>query len=104
MASPSAGRAVTGGIWHTPLTHQRRSWKIPVVADATVSIPTRLLVLGMAHHDGTIVAEEVFPVAEACGQGPEQVRSCFRRLVAEGLFTRDGEGRQARFEATGAGL
>jgi phenylacetic acid degradation operon negative regulatory protein len=75
-----------------------------VVADATVSIPTRLLVLGMAHHDGTIVADEVYPVAEACGQGPEQVRSCFRRLVAEGLFTREGEGRQARFRATAAGL
>jgi phenylacetic acid degradation operon negative regulatory protein len=43
-------------------------------------------------------------VAEACGQGPEQVRSCLRRLVAEGLFTRDGEGRQARFRATSAGL
>ena len=30
------------------------------------------------------------PVAEACGQTPEQVRSCLRRLVAEGLFIRDG--------------
>ena len=53
-------------------------------------IPTRVLVLGMAHQDGTIVADELYPVAEACGQTAEQVRSCLRRLVAEGLFARDG--------------
>ena len=47
-------------------------------------IPTRLLVLGMAHEDGTILASEVYPVAEACQQSPDQVRSCFRRLEARG--------------------
>src|SRR5438067_1672373 len=35
----------------------------------------------MAHEDGTIEAAELYPVAEACGQSPEQVRSCLRRLV-----------------------
>ena len=63
-------------------------------------MPTRVLVLGMAHEDGTIVASELMPVAEACGQTPEQVRSCLRRLVQEGLFTREGTGRVASYLAT----
>lgn len=79
-----------------------------VPTDATTAadgeIPTRVLVLGMAHENGTILAEEVYPVAEACGLTAEQVRSCLRRLVNEGLFTRDGEGRDAEFGATEAGL
>ena len=69
-----------------------------------VEIPTRVLVLGMAHHDGTIMAGELYPVAEACGQSGDQVRSCLRRLVAEGLFTREREGREAVFHATEAGM
>jgi len=73
------------------------------VAKTTVPIPTRVLVLGMAHDDGTIRAEEVYPVAEACGQTAEQVRSCLRRLVTEGLFTRQGNGRAALYVATEAG-
>jgi phenylacetic acid degradation operon negative regulatory protein len=72
------------------------------VTDA--EIPTRVLVLGMAHHDGTILASELYPVAEACGQTPDQVRSCLRRLVAEDLFTRSGEGRNAVFRATEEGM
>lgn len=71
---------------------------------AGVEIPTRVLVMGMAHHDGTIVAGELYPVAEACGQTADQVRSCLRRVVAEGLFTRHGEGRDAEFHATAAGM
>ena len=71
---------------------------------ADVEIPTRVLVLGMAHHDGTILAEELYPVAEACGLTGDQVRSCLRRLRAEGLFTREGDGRDAVFRATAAGL
>src|SRR5438067_2812750 len=58
----------------------------------------------MAHADGTILADELLPVAEACGQSPEQVRSCLRRLVGEGLFVRKGSGGAARFEATPAGM
>ena len=69
----------------------------------TVPIPTRVLVLGMAHDDGTIRAEEAYSVAEACGQTPEQVRSCLRRIVSEGLFTRQGAGRAAVYVATEAG-
>lgn len=69
-----------------------------------VEVPTRVLVLGMAHHDGTILASELYPVAEACGQTADQVRSCLRRLVAEELFSRQGEGRDAVFAATDGGM
>ncbi len=75
------------------------------LSDASdLGIPTRVLVLGMVHQDGTIAASELYPVAEACGQTPDQIRSCLRRLVAEGLFIRHGEGREARFAATDTGM
>jgi len=70
----------------------------------TTEIPTRLLVLGMTHESGTIDAAELYAVAEACGQTADQVRSCLRRLVADGLFVRKGSGATAKFEATPAGL
>jgi phenylacetic acid degradation operon negative regulatory protein len=75
-----------------------------VESTSDVEIPTRVLVLGMAHHDGTIVADELYPVAEACGLTADQVRSCLRRLRSEGLFTREGDGREAVFRATPAGM
>ena len=56
--------------------------------------------MGMAHEDGTILASELYPVAEACGQTPDQIRSCLRRLVTEGLFSREGAGRDAVYRAT----
>lgn len=67
-------------------------------------VPTRLLLLGLAHQDGTILASEVAPVADACGHSAEQVRSCLRRLVTEGLFVRDGAGRHAVYRPTEAGM
>jgi phenylacetic acid degradation operon negative regulatory protein len=75
-----------------------------VVGETTVAIPTRVLVLGMAHEDGTILFEELQPVADACGLTGDQVRSCLRRLVAEGLFVRRGTGRATAFAATEHGL
>jgi phenylacetic acid degradation operon negative regulatory protein len=72
----------------------------PSLFGAAAEVPTRVLVLGMVRQDGSLEAQELYDVAEACGQSVEQVRSCLRRLVAEGLFTREGEGRDARFEAT----
>jgi phenylacetic acid degradation operon negative regulatory protein len=63
-----------------------------------------MLVLGLARHDGTILASDAFPVADACGRSAEQVRSCLRRLVSEGLFTRDGVGQKATYRATDTGL
>jgi len=83
-----------------------------VVADTTAgfsttfddpAVPTRLLVLGMAHRDGTILGSELAEVTEPCGLTVDQVRSCLRRLVGEGLFEREGEGREARYLATTAG-
>jgi phenylacetic acid degradation operon negative regulatory protein len=81
------------------VTESTTSWATP-----DVEIPTRVLVLGMARHDGTIVAAELFPVADACGLTVDQVRSCLRRLVGEGLFTRSGDGRDATYQATEAGM
>jgi phenylacetic acid degradation operon negative regulatory protein len=69
-----------------------------------IEIPTRVLVLGMAHHDGTIVASELHPVADACGLTGDQIRSCLRRLVSEGLFAREGDGRDAVYRASAAGM
>jgi phenylacetic acid degradation operon negative regulatory protein len=67
-------------------------------------LPTRLLVFGVARHDGTIPAADAFAVAEACRRSPEQVRSCLRRLVGEGLFLRDGVGQRAVYRPTDDGL
>ena len=70
----------------------------------TVEIPTRLLLYGMTRADGSLRMEELLPVAAACGSGPEQIRSCLRRLVAEGAFEREGAGRNASFHLTSLGL
>ncbi len=73
------------------------------VLDSVDTIPTRLLVLGMAHRDGSVLGGELYDVAVECGLTVDQVRSQVRRLVSEGLFTREGEGRDARLHATAAG-
>jgi phenylacetic acid degradation operon negative regulatory protein len=72
-----------------------------VVDDET--LPTRLMVLGLAHRDGTVHGPELYRVAGECGIGIETVRSCLRRLTSEGIFEREGEGRDALFRATPAG-
>jgi len=74
------------------------------VGNPTVEIPTRTLVFGMVGEDGAILASELYPVAEACGLSADQVRSCLRRLVGEGLVVRTGTGREARFELTEEGM
>lgn len=66
------------------------------------SIPTRVLVLGMARVDGTLHAGEVHAVAAAAGLSDQQVRLCLRRLVEEGRYTRQGRGRAAIFTPTAA--
>jgi phenylacetic acid degradation operon negative regulatory protein len=73
-------------------------------AISDVDLPTRMLVFGVARHDGSIPAAEVFAVAEACDRSTEQVRSCLRRLVAEGLFEREGVGQRATYHPTDDGL
>jgi phenylacetic acid degradation operon negative regulatory protein len=67
-------------------------------------VPTRVLVFGMARPDGTVRAADVYPVAESAGQSADQVRSCLRRLVKEGIYTREGDGREAVFHPTEAGF
>lgn len=74
-----------------------------VVLPTPVEVPTRVLVFGMARPDGSIHAAELYPVAEACGQSPEQLRSCLRRLVSERLLLRNGTGRHAVYRTTPAG-
>src|SRR3954452_2252698 len=70
----------------------------------TADIPTRVLVFGMAHGDGTILRSELYPVGRSCGQTPEQLRSCLHRIVSEGLFNREGKGVDAVLRATEAGM
>lgn len=70
---------------------------------STTTVPTRLLVFGMAHPDGSVHAAELFGVADACGVTSDQLRSCLRRMVAEGTFTREGSGRTASYRPTEAG-
>lgn len=67
------------------------------------AVTTRLMVLGLAHRDGSVHATDLYPVAAECGISDETVRSCMRRLISDGLFERRGEGRDAVFEATPAG-
>jgi phenylacetic acid degradation operon negative regulatory protein len=62
-----------------------------------------MLVRGMTRADGSIHADELYEVAEACGQSAEQVRSCLRRLVSDGEYRRSGTGRDAVYEITEAG-
>lgn len=61
------------------------------------------MVLGLAHRDGSVHGSDLYPVATECGISDETVRSCMRRLIADGLFERKGEGRDAVFTATEAG-
>lgn len=74
-----------------------------VVRVTAVEVPTRVLVFGMARPDGTIDAGELYDVAAACDQTAEQIRSCVRRLVTEGLLEREGSGRTATLRTTPAG-
>ncbi len=74
-----------------------------VVRVTAVEVPTRVLVFGMARPDGTIDGGELYRVAAACGQTSEQVRSCVRRLLTEGLLLREGSGRTATYRTTPAG-
>jgi phenylacetic acid degradation operon negative regulatory protein len=84
-------------------TRATKATAVSIANPDDAAIPTRLLVLGMAHRDGTILGSELYSVIEPCGVSVDQLRSQLRRLVAEGLFTREGEGRDAVFRATPSG-
>lgn len=83
-----------------PLEHARPADLSTITSE---SPPTRLMVLGLAHRDGTVLGSELYSVGAECGIAVETIRSCMRRLVTEGLFTRAGEGRDAIYSATEAG-
>lgn len=68
--------------------------------ETTGNTSTRLLVFGMTRRDGQLRMDEVGRVAEQCGFSAEQVRSCVRRLVAEGLYERVRSGRAALYRTT----
>ena len=81
----------------------RRARRPRAPAGPPVDIPTRLLVFGMVREDGTIDASELYAVAAACGMSDQQVRLCLLRIVADGLFVRQGRGKKATFRATRRG-
>jgi phenylacetic acid degradation operon negative regulatory protein len=89
----------------TDTTDDRTTGLMPSWADVAVddALPTRLMVLGLAHRDGSVHGPELYRVAAECGISVETVRSCVRRLTSEGLFERSGEGRDAVYHATAAG-
>src|SRR2546423_4249993 len=58
----------------------------------------------MTGEDGTLEGAELHAVAEACGQTTDQVRSCLRRMIDEGLYERRGDGHAAVYQATQAGM
>ena len=87
----------------TGADHDRSGPRSPLFGVAT-ELPTRVLVLGMLRSDGVLLAADVAPVAAACGQTTEQVRSCLRRLVTEGILVREGTGRDASFRTTAEGI
>lgn len=66
------------------------------------SIPTRTVVLGSVRKDGSLVAAEVYALANACGMTDLQVRLCLRRLVSEGALEHvGGRGKRAEYVARG---
>lgn len=67
------------------------------------TIPTRLLVLGMVDTEGVVRADRLFSIGRAAGQSAEQIRSCVRRMMVEGLFVREGRGQRASYLATDLG-
>lgn len=75
----------------------------PIVDITDGGVTTRLMVLGLAHSNGRVIGAELYRVATECDISIETVRSCMRRLINEGLFEREGEGRDAVFTATAEG-
>lgn len=67
---------------------------------AAEPIPTRTMVLGMVRRDGTLVADDLYRLANSVSMTGQQVRLCLRRLVAEGTLEQDGRGRKATFRTT----
>lgn len=77
--------------------------RTPSPATSPYAVPTRLLVLGMVDDEGVVHADRLFPAGAAAGQSDEQIRSCLRRMMHDGLIIREGRGRRARYLTTERG-
>lgn len=75
----------------------------PAPPTSPYAVPTRLLVLGMVDDEGVVHADPLFAAGAAAGQSDEQIRSCLRRMMHDGLVVREGRGRRARYLTTERG-
>lgn len=82
---------------------QPKESAVNALLDHTQPLRTRTFVLGMAGVDGCINAADVYALAERAKMSTQQVRLCFRRLKADGLYVQHGRGRKAKFIATDQG-
>jgi phenylacetic acid degradation operon negative regulatory protein len=73
---------------------------VVVNSNTNSNLGSRVFVMGMLRDDGTIAADEVYQVGEQLGFTTHQIRLVLARLVDEGLFAREGRGRQAELRAT----
>lgn len=64
-----------------------------------------MLVLGLTDRRSSVRMPELLAVGEDCGLGAEQIRSCMRRLVNEGLYLRNdaAEAADSEYVATDLG-
>jgi phenylacetic acid degradation operon negative regulatory protein len=67
---------------------------------ANSNLGSRVFVMSMVRDDATIVADDAYRVGDRLGFTTHQIRLVLARLVDEGLFTREGRGRQAVLRAT----
>ncbi len=73
------------------------------MSNPTETISPRVLVFGLSRADGRIPAEELNQIGEACGLNRERIRSCLRRLQADGALEREHGGRGAGYSLSALG-
>jgi len=71
--------------------------------ELSLGLSTRSFVISMVREDGTLAADELYDVGEACGFTLHQIRLCLARLVQEGQFVQEGRGRKANLRTTDLG-
>ncbi len=73
------------------------------MTNSTEPVSPRVLVFGLSRADGRVPAGELYRVGGACGLGRERIRSCLRRLSAEGVLEREHGVRGADYSLSGSG-
>lgn len=73
------------------------------MSNLTETITPRILVFGLSRADGRIPAAELYRIGGACGLGRERIRSCLRRLLADGALERESRGRGADYSLSALG-